>query len=639
MEPQPNISDEELAAFQAQQAALPPSESALAAEGAAAPPSGVPVVPPPEYGPPAPSPTDAIAAGLPPAPGGIPTRDPMQELAPGVPREAPGNVGAPGQAAPVAGGPAPSEMDEAAKRASEARGEKTEAEIKAEEGKAPELAAKADAAEQTRANAEEAVNREAEIRKHYDTADQTAQTQLAQTRQALSQFKFKDYWADKSTGQKVLSSLGVMFGAFGAGLTHTANYALQILDKDMDTNRQQQLDHLKQLSDDEVRAATGVDDARLGRQRALADITTADANLDRMIAKQMDASIASNQYANNNNILAAKSAALKESAAQKDVEALNLSRKAALQQQLDQAKINEENARAEKERQWAEVTRETHKKKGGGTGAGGGGDKMLEAQQELAHRLRTGKDGKPLSFDDEIAALRDVNKQFGVNIPTDAKAGHPSLTNVKKGAAFDADQARKDAKGGLMGDRLLEQKVKNFASEHQLPKLESNYRKLQEVQEMLASGNPTAAMTGLMEYDQGAKGAAATEASMNALKGHLGGSWDTFKGWIQNKETGNFGAAQLKNLSDAVNVGIKSFKHSVEPIHQAFYEKLDGSKPEVKNAAAGLFRTFGYQEKGGAGASEGGSMAAGARKKQGGHVYEFKGGDAKDPSNWQAVAQ
>lgn len=186
---------------------------------------------------------------------------------------------------------------------------------------------------------------------------------------------------------------------------------------------------------------------------------------------------------------------------------------------------------------------------------------------------------------------------LNVNRLREKDAHEDRLLSLAERKAKDAAATAPGGGQDIKSARLLETQVKNFASEHQLPKLESASRKLDEVRSMLDSGNPVAAMSALMEYDAAAKGSSATESSMHAIQGHLGGDWERLRGAIERHDTGNFGPQQVKILRGAIDAGRKAFHESVEPIHQAFGAKFDYSKPGVAQAAGGLFVPLGYRGK------------------------------------------
>lgn len=557
----------------------------------------------PTEGPPAPSSTDAIGAGLPaPLPGG-PTEDPLKQLAPAVPREAPGMVSPGGAPAALAATPAPgdkgtNDIEGALSDVEQSRKDANDAKLEQFRGKQVEdqsqHQAQVDFLASRRAQLEEQ-NKQAEATAKLDAAsDAKAKADVQKSSDAIKNFKFKNLFSDKTTSQKVTSALSMALLAIGAGMMKTPKYAIEILDKEKQDDHARQLDQLHGLQDDYVRQQTGMQDAALGRKKMAADVQLGNARKNEIIAAQFEETAARSKdpnAANDANVYATK---LKAEADQDRLTALTTLRtlhladeKAQLDEQLKQAQIHNLNESAALK---SRGLGQGHKAHGAGSGTGAGSPVATNAG-ELAKRIEEGKEGKPLSESEMIAAANELH------IPLEGKAGQVSLKSVRGSVAFNADAARKDARLGQMGDKALESQVKNFATEHQLPKLEAASRKLDEVRSMLDSGNPAAAMSALMEYDAAAKGSSATESSMHAIQGHLGGSWDHFKGMIENKQTGNFGEEQTKILRGAIDAGRKAFKESIEPIHQSFGGKFDYSKPGVAQAAASLFGALGYRGK------------------------------------------
>lgn len=85
--------------------------------------------------------------------------------------------------------------------------------------------------------------------------------------------KIKDYWSDKSTGDKALAALSVAMGSFGAALTGRGqNDALRILDNAIERDYKLQTDRIQKMSDSVAMARAGVKDADAARDKLLADV-------------------------------------------------------------------------------------------------------------------------------------------------------------------------------------------------------------------------------------------------------------------------------------------------------------------------------------------------------------------------------
>lgn len=575
----------------------------------------------PMEGPPAPSPTDALMAQQPPAPGGIPARDPLQDAVPGVPRETPGNIGAP---APLPGAPGytPPAAD-AAPGSTAAVGQSLDeqkvareaglaADEKTAEGGQEYQDTKLDAAVQHRQNVDAGIKHAEDIQARYDAADKAAAEQVAQTQAALKGFKFKDYWSDKSAGQRVLSALAVALGGFGAGLTHTPNYALQILDKEMDEDHVRQVEQLKQLSDQDVTAHTGIADARAARTRALADLTMADAQKDRLIAGQLEEAAARSTDANYKNVVAADVAKKREAAAAKDVEAQKMLRTMNLEDQVKAAQIDEMKARAEQARAHAAGTGgfvPRHGKTAGGGGGAGGGALATNAG-ELAKRIRMGVEEngtrRPLTQDEAIAAAAELH------IPLNGKPSQTTLTSIMAGSKFNAEEARKDHRAGIADDRLLSKEAESWKKSNGIDSIAKTQRELGAVlnEVKTAPHNPLQQALAVEKAVSAARGGAASKQALQLALNHLGGKWDSIESMVQGARNGELGQAQMDNFIGFINNQLGTAQKEGKDAYDGFNKYIE-SQPAEKRAAltgergrifSGL-HGFGGKAEGGGGSS------------------------------------
>ena len=122
---------------------------------------------------------------------------------------------------------------------------------------------------------EEQLKKDEEIRQQDLSAIQSA-------REEAKNFKFQDYWADKSTANKLLAAFAVGVGALGGAISgNNQNTALDIINKTIDRDYQLQKDKLSKLQS-EISSAT--EQSNLNRQ------TSADAlaRLDASFAGKLD---------------------------------------------------------------------------------------------------------------------------------------------------------------------------------------------------------------------------------------------------------------------------------------------------------------------------------------------------------------
>lgn len=575
-----------------------------------------PVVAPVDEGPAAPMPGDSLidrenaspppagasTGALPPDAGAWPP--PVPEEAPGAVSVAPPLPGGPVAMPPAAGPPmapgdrmarADADVRTAATDAAKARDASDKAAMDVAESGAPLARQNADLAGQQTVDHQIAALDQQEAQKRYDDADKVAQAKVDEAANARKNFQFRDYWANKSSGQKIASALAVALGAFGAGLTKGPNYALQILDKDMDDDHRQQVEESQRLTDAEVMARTGLKDVAEARRQDLVNRQMNSAIGDQLIATQMREAAARSTDANFQKTVGAYAAKLSADSSEKLLETRAAIRTGLIKEQDDQAKRAEEAARTRLYNAQADAGGYARLAHGRG-GAGGGSGHVAQVganAEELAKRIREGNNGKPLSDDEIIHAATELH------IPLAGKAGVTTLQTVRNVAKFDADAQSKAAKTGMQGQKLDEARFKDFEKEHGLPKLEYTHNKLSEVLKKLDSGNSVGAMSSLMEFDAAAKGGNATESSMHAIEGRLGGTWTKIKGAIAKGETGNFAPAEIDTLKGAVKDALGANNDTISGVHDAFGKQFDYSNPAVKQRAAGMFGALGYRSAGG----------------------------------------
>lgn len=111
---------------------------------------------------------------------------------------------------------------------------------------------------------------EARIQGEKDVA--TAHARHAQSVAKFDAAGLKDYWADKSTGQRIGAAIFSALGAFGASLARGPNYAQQIIDAAIKRDTDIQAERIGKLKDQVAMAAAGVKDAQAARATLLADV-------------------------------------------------------------------------------------------------------------------------------------------------------------------------------------------------------------------------------------------------------------------------------------------------------------------------------------------------------------------------------
>lgn len=505
---------------------------------------------------------------------------------PPVPAEAPGMVpvapplpGAPPNGpAPAAGGApaapktpleqANQDVRDAAGDASKARKASDEAEMTVAQGGA-------DLAHQN-ANFEgdRAVNQRIEqmdrdeAAARYDAADARAQQQVDQTAKARKDFTFRGYWADKSSAARIAGALFQALGAFGAGMTKGPNFALQILQQDMEDDHRSQVERLQQLKDDEIQAKTGVGDAREARKQALLGIQVNAAQADAMIAAQMRAAAAKSTDTNFQNQVSAFAAKLQNDSAQKMLEARAAVRGNIIKEQDDAAKRGEIAARTRLYNAQADAGGFA-RGRGKGAGGGGGGGAPSAGVEEITGLISAGK-----SYPELVAAANRLHVRI------EAKAGHVSLKSLiaGTGAAGKGDAADSKAATHAL-DKLQPEFNKDLAEtgvatgQGGAKGLLPTNRTLQKLRSAVDSGNPLSVKEAFLAFDSAARGGAATQGSIDSLTKTLGGSLDQFKNWMEGKVSGGLSDASKQRFHEAINEAIKSNVEAAMPAHDQMVRK------------------------------------------------------------------
>lgn len=532
---------------------------------------------PPEFGPPAPGPTDAIAAGLPPVPPGIPTSDPDKQWPPPVPSGAPGMV-QPGQPAPAAQTGLPGALADA-KTAREAANAADMESYNA--GLASRDAASA-ASDEKATLAADRLSDEEKIKAQYDKADGIAAQEIAKTKEALAGFKFRDLWAGKSTVQKIGSALSTALLAIGAGMMKTPKFAIEILDKEMDDDHKKQVEHLNQLNDQAVMARTGLQDSRAARAKALSDIQLGYAQKDRVVAAQFTAAADRAKSAAGAADANAYAAKLTQRAADSEVTAQKILSEYQLKADAEKARTNELNAQAEMERAHAAGTGGFVPKHKGGGGGGPGSSKVQHAAVELSKMIESRKaEGTPMAF----AEMQDFAVKNG--IPLNAKGGQTSLASVIADSSKLAKAGYAENSNELKGAGAVNDFVKTRLGGDK--ELAADLKEGQEVSKALALAKPgpdgnVSGVNFQQAIDatvKAATGLGARPQSIAVFQGSLGGVWDKVMRAIQHGETGQYTAHDVQVLNDA----LKKQKAYVDGnLHEkeAAYREEFGSHPTTK---------------------------------------------------------
>lgn len=191
-----------------------------------------------------------------------------------------------------------------------------------------------------------------------------------------------------------------------------------------------------------------------------------------------------------------------------------------------------------------------------GAGGGAGGADAAGLARAIRLGVDDGKGGKrPMTYDEQISAAQQYH------VPTEAKAGRVSLKTVLNGAAFDVDQAAKEAKaaatgpGGAGADRLLSKEADAWRKENGLDAIAKKQHELSTLTKELSDSphNGEAQALAIERAVSAARGGAASKPALNLALEHLGGSLDNASGILSKVRSGEIGAKQMQNFMGFIN--------------------------------------------------------------------------------------
>jgi hypothetical protein len=117
---------------------------------------------------------------------------------------------------------------------------------------------------------------EAETNAVVEAANKELQAKVAKRTAAYEEHKkaqLNDYWADKSTGNKIASAIFIGLGAAGAALTGGRNTAHEIINNAIERDFRLQKERIEKLKDQAAFADKDVEGARQAKIDAVADLT------------------------------------------------------------------------------------------------------------------------------------------------------------------------------------------------------------------------------------------------------------------------------------------------------------------------------------------------------------------------------
>lgn len=116
-----------------------------------------------------------------------------------------------------------------------------------------------------------------------------ADSTLAAERERYGKMEIRDYWADKTTGAKVMGAIAVALGSIGQSLTGAPNTALRLIEGAIDRDFQRQRLAIEKQRDAINLATDARNQARQGKQDELASLELKQAAAERAAGAQAEA--------------------------------------------------------------------------------------------------------------------------------------------------------------------------------------------------------------------------------------------------------------------------------------------------------------------------------------------------------------
>jgi hypothetical protein len=333
--------------------------------------------------------------------------------------------------------------------------------------------------------------------------------------------QLRDPKESQSAMDRVTSKLAIAFGALGAGYSLAAggsgkNVILDQVNDKLNRETERQKFNIQRESDDLVMARAGVRDAREARSKLLLD------------EDARDLSRRDENIAHARSILASKG--MNDAQIEGDKNYLQL----VAQRQATQRKIEDDRQKNRLIDSQINLNQAKGRKLAGvGTGGAASGTAAATAYKMF-------EDGSSPSQVQAYLTSKGVPQKQADKII---------------GEGFkNATSRRGDQRADIQERRTVDGELDNWAKENGIPELKKNYTELDKLDKSLSTGNKnglTQALA-LMEFDKASKGGTATNASLQQVYGHIGGTWDNFMGLLSKAKDGGLGDAQSKTLIDAV---------------------------------------------------------------------------------------
>lgn len=411
----------------------------------------------------------------------------------------------------------------------------------------------------------------------------------------------KDAWGDNPTATKVLAGLvAILGGRNGAALVLGAAQGLE-------EKKKEQIETQAKLLE---RDGKNVEQIQEFKSKALADLKVQQGAALEATAARAEAELESRgvpraQIAGNLEITK-----IKEASAAAQLKADELAHKEAEQKGKDDLAALK--TQSEIDLNKARIGHLGRGKGGGGGGGGRGGTAGLTEEElasgmspaeALSARIEKGNVDPETGVRRELSQAEKIHAANQLHIPVTGKPSETTLKSINAGVAFDENQGIKKGAQGIKEDNQTRQDTRLWSQQNNVPKAIAARDKILDVKDKLSDpdASPVTIASAIMEFDTAARQGTATQASFEALSGHLApGLFNKIQAMYAHK-TGMFTATEISELKKGVTAAVKASDEEGNRLHDSYKSKFYNDpkyldkKGSVAAESESMFGRWGYK--------------------------------------------